>query len=220
MIYKNADELIKHEITLSLRRTLYPIIQIGEQVFRELYKNNYAILSSKYFKPILPRIRTKAIYYQFELDLLPENFPFKCRMKKTNNFGEYVPELSAGNIFLHIASAKDKDSLPSRSRYKLESSYCNNFDEKQTIFDFTDQSNPAIKDDKYYGIITYGGADTLEFLNLIIPNCKFEKILSSLDLKLELKSVKISSEDKDTKKKGIKIRDTILKELLNEEKRL
>ena len=179
MIYKNADELIKHEITLSLRRTLYPIIQIGEQVFRELYKNNYAILSSKYFKPILPRIRTKAIYYQFELDLLPENFPFKCRMKKTNNF-----------------------------------------DEKQTIFDFTDQSNPAIKDDKYYGIITYGGADTLEFLNLIIPNCKFEKILSSLDLKLELKSVKISSEDKDTKKKGIKIRDTILKELLNEEKRL
>ena len=207
MIYKNADELIKHEITLSLRRTLYPIIQIGEQVFRELYKNNYAILSSKYFKPILPRIRTKAIYYQFELDLLPENFPFKCRMKKTNNFGEYVPELSAGNIFLHIASAKDKDS-------------CNNFDEKQTIFDFTDQSNPAIKDDKYYGIITYGGADTLEFLNLIIPNCKFEKILSSLDLKLELKSVKISSEDKDTKKKGIKIRDTILKELLNEEKRL
>ncbi|SET54924.1 hypothetical protein SAMN05660297_02727 [Natronincola peptidivorans] len=220
IMYKTPKDLIKKELSLSARNQLYPIIQMGDLVYRDIISGQEQLFSSKVFAPLLSRIRTSAIHCQLDLNMVPTNFPFKCQMKKVNQFKLYIPELTIGNLILHIAPAYDRDSLPSFAKYKQNYSNYNTFDEKQIVFDY--QEDPfgiqSIKDDIYYGIVTFGGKYNLEFVNLIIPAPGFRSILYQVSLKSELKLIKIDTESTEVKRRRLEIREHVQEEIDRKEK--
>jgi len=221
IVYNNPIDLVKNEFGVSAKKQLYPIIQTGELVFRDIVNESPKIFNSNLFSSIIPKIRTRAIYCQFESDMLANDFPFKCRMRKVNNFNDHIPEIIIGNLVLHIAYTPKSDVLPSFAQYKDRYSNLNTFSQKQMTFELSENplSIVGVTEDKYYGVIAFGGKNELEFVNLIIPSPGFKGILYKTNLKQEIKLVKIDTESSTVTRRRLEIREHILKEIEREGER-
>ena len=196
VIYQTAKQLIDREVSNQDLYALYSVIKLGESVCDEIINEHSELFSSKYCIGDRASLRRAAIYSQFEYELLAKDFPFKCSALKVNNFGKYVPELRKGQLILHIAKAQHVNELPSVSKYKEEKALLNNFKSKQQSLIHDDIVK--LDDDRYYGIITFGGKNKLEFIDLVIPSYNYKEVLEHKELThITFESKKIKKESNE-----------------------
>jgi len=126
------------------------------------------------------------IYRQFEPDMLSETFPFTPKPERVNNFNYKTLNLLRRNVIINVAKAKDKNSLPRKSKYKLENCRLNNFSQKQLFYNVKSKKL-IVTNEPYYLFLTYGVKDDYEidFVNLIVPNAGMTSILKNIDLMSE-----------------------------------
>ncbi len=217
-LYKDADELLKRELPPRITSQIYPLFVAGNVAYNQItnnqkYKN---IFHSELFPNARAHLMNFLICRQFEQDMLKTSFPFDARILKVNNFGRKNIELFKENIVIHIAKAKDEDSLPSRSGYRESYSYLNRFLEKQLMFSCDDIKNISVDSEPYYIFLTYGGKDnTIDFVNLIVPNAGMTNILKKVNLKESLSLFKFSEESiaKTEEKNITKLKKEVIKKL-------
>lgn len=179
-MYRDGQDLITKGVNLENLLQIHNIINIGEAVYQDILNMQSSILNSRYCSTDLPRLRRAIIYTQFEKEFLTQDFPFKCKALKVNNFGLRIPELSDENIIYHIARTKEKGILPEPSNYRIKKATLNNFVGKQYILDGVFE--PKQIEEKYYALITYGGDEKIDFINLVIPDKNFQEVVGIKDL--------------------------------------
>ena len=210
MIYNNADELIEDALKMEDLLYVYNIINLGEAVYQDILGMQESTFSSRYFKGVLPRIRTATICTQFEPNFLSKDFPFNSTSVEVNAFKYTIPELSNDKAIIHIARVQHSYELPSVAKYKVQKAALNNFKQKQMIY--TNDEVPKIDNEKYYALITYGGRQKIEFINLIIPDMNYKNIVGYRDL-TNLNAV-YKNKEVDTEENMIKRRMRLKEEVL------
>lgn len=213
MIYNNANELIEDALKMDDLLYVYNIINLGEAVYQDILGMQESTFSSKFFIGVRPRIRTATISTQFEQELLAKEFPFNSTSVEVNSFKYAVPELCNDKVILHIARVQHSYELPSASKYRVKKAILNNFKEKQMIY--TEQDIPKIDNEKYYALITYGGKEKIDFINLIVPDMNFKNILGYRDLTnldMMYKNKKVDTEENMIKRR-MRLKEEVLKKI-------
>lgn len=213
MIYNNADELIEDALRMEDLLYVYNVINLGEAVYQDILRMQESTFSSKYFKGVLPRIRTAAICTQFEAKFLSKDFPFKSASVEVNAFKYMVPELSNNKVIMHIARVQHSYELPLAAKYKVKKAELNNFKQKQMFY--TDLKIPKSDNERYYALITYGGKRKIEFINLIIPDMNYKNIEGYRDLtnlSAVSKNKKVDTEENMIKRR-MRLKEEVLKKI-------
>ena len=212
-MYRTADELINKGINLEKLHQVYNIINLGEMVYQDIIAMQSSIFKASYFRQELQRIRRATIYTQFEEGFLTKDFPFECKALKVNNFGLAVPEISDNNVIYHIVRTKEKGILPDSSKYRKEKALLNNFPSKQMMIE--GMLEPRTISEKYYALITYGGEQKIEFVNLVIPDYNFSEVVAMKDL-TDMNRMFINKTietDKNMTERRMKLKEEVLKKI-------
>lgn len=200
-LYTNAKKLIQEQIDYEFKKQIYYSIMNGVEIFKGLKINNIEIFDNDLSSNILPRVMTFCVDRQFSPDIYINKNGFEANIKKVNVFNYKVVELRNKNMVMHIAKTKKEKKLPCKSKYKLEYSKNNNFEQQQLKLDLDGNKNKIIGE-QYYGIITYSLGRNFEInsINLIIPSPDMETYLEIVNIKEEVERLKTVQNDKQNQK--------------------
>jgi len=180
-ILKTSTELLKKEIPYNIRKVLFNIFEDSYMVYKDI--KGLSIFTGKYSSNIDGRLLSYIIDKHFEEDMLPKGFYFDV-LCRTMAFNQKRVELKTNNMILTISRVREKNLLPNKAKYKEHYSKGNQLYEKQLRFNI---DNYKIEDIPSYGIITYKASnDGIEFLDIILPNSNYNKIIDRIELKPHL----------------------------------
>lgn len=183
-MYKSSKEFIKNELSKERIKPLYRIFEDANIIYKEVLQSEF--FNSKFISNINGRLISYAVYRQFDSLYLPRNFPFQVNTVKMP-FGQKRVELKKDNILLTIGKSNSRNCLPSISKYKKDYSSSNWGLENQIRMDII---NDGIKlsQTPYYAILTFDIKDgELDFVDILIPDHRYENILDKIELKPKFK---------------------------------
>ncbi len=178
-MYIEMMKTLDEDLNKDLLRVIPLIFSDAIKVYESLLDNEKDIFSGEYFKSIKGRLLSYVINRAFDPKLLPSNLPFKSEINKLP-FSQNTPKLVLNNTILTISKVIDADSLPSKSKYKLE--YARGNDLISNQFKFNLDQELKKKSSPYYGIIAYEYKDYLKSLNIIIPDSEFKNIIKTIHI--------------------------------------
>lgn len=212
--YDNANELVTKELPRSVRSQLYPFFHSGVIAYQEVV-NNSILFRSEFMSNLKGRLLNYMIFRQFEPDMVSSTFPFKTNVEKVNNFNYKTLNLSRGNIIINVAKANDKNSLPSRSKYRLKKCNLNKFYQKQ-LFCQVKTKEMVVTNEPYYAFLTYGFRNNeIDFVNLVVPNDRMTGILKKVDLMSEFSLYKSEVPQEEIEKRITSLNQHVIEELNN-----
>lgn len=183
-MYKTSTELIESELPKNVVEPLYTIFEDAYIIGKDVLGNEF--YDSAFTSNIKGRIMSYAINRQFDPEYLPRNFTFDVNVV-TMPFNQKRVELRNRNILLTIGKANNNE-LPVKSAYKKEFSSRNWGLGNQIYMDFVEDYSISLQTEPYYGIITYKiNDDGFEFVDIVIPDCKYSKVLNKMELKPRFK---------------------------------
>lgn len=186
-MYKSSTELIAKEFSREKISYIYKIFENANMVYEEVIKKDF--FDSLYNTNVKGRILSYAVYRQFDPKYLTNNCPFEVK-SATMAFDQKRVELKSDNVILTIAKVNNRNKLPSKSGYKTNYSLANWGIENQLYMEFLEK-DIEIKQQPYYGMITYGINNAkLDFVDIIIPDSRYKTILDKVELKPKLEIVK------------------------------
>lgn len=208
-MYKSSTELIGTELRKETMTPIFKVLENANIIYKDIMKNEF--FKSEYVEEIRTRVASFAIKRQFDSKYLMKNFPFSVN-SVTMPFKQKRVELTKGNILLTIAKANRKNQLPCPSKYKRNYASNNWGLENQIMIDIF-SNDIRFKQEPYYGIIVFGlNEHSLDFVDLVIPDYKYQTILEKVELKPKFTVHKIEDIKKD--KERILFTENIKKEVL------
>ncbi len=133
---------------------LASIVQVGDEIYRELMETQRPMFGHPYFIDVKGRLRTKLVQMQCEIESHDPKFPFKFGQREFQ-YNQVIPELSNKRAIIHIARSLSPDMLPYASKYKVNLSNNNCVLQRQMVIDFNKTS--AYNEEPYYAILAFGG---------------------------------------------------------------
>lgn len=192
-MYKTSTELIQNELPPNLLKPIYTVFQNANVMFKEIMGLDY--FNSKYLLNIKGRMLNFVICSLFQPKYLSSNFPFEVEVKDLKFQKSVV--LKRNNILLTIGKTCSKGTLPNTANYKEEYAAGNWGISNQLFIDWV-YEDIIIKQQPYYGIITYGMKENnFDYIDLIIPDYKFQSILDSIEIKPKFELLHFEPEDDD-----------------------
>lgn len=183
-------EIIDQELPLYVRSQIYPLIQNAYTLKNDFMKDPI-FSESRLIGNIEQRLLSFLVERQFEDDMVSNSFPLERIVTKRNNYNFSGIELLSNNAIITIANTKSYSALPQKSGYRKEYSEGNsNIFVQQKIFEDS-KKRLYVKDKPYYIIITYGGKDNVDFINLVLPESGMDGILYRRSIKEEIRLINI-----------------------------
>lgn len=192
-MYKEMMKVLEDDLNKDLLKVIPLIFSDAIKVYQELIDEEKDIFSGEYFQAIKGKLLGYIINRAFDPKLLPSNVPFKPEIIKLA-FSQKTPKLVLNNTILTISKVMSKESLPSKSKYKLEYAAGNDLISNQFKFDLDKELNT--KNTPYYGIIAYEYKEYLKSLNIIIPDSEFKHIIKTINIPVIYTSEYIGVENK------------------------
>jgi hypothetical protein len=210
-VYNSSTELVKYEFPKKIISPIYKIFENANIVYQDVIEDEF--FKSEYVTNVKGRIMSYAIYRQFDSLYLPKNFPFKVK-SVTMSFQQKRVELHRPNIILTIAKVNSRNTLPTVSNYRKKYASRNWGLGRQIYMDILDNNRIKLNQEPYYGIIVYNiNNSSLEFVDIVIPDYKYERILERIELKPKFEVHKIE-DIKDDEKRILGI-ENLKKEILD-----
>jgi hypothetical protein len=196
-LYNTSTELIKEELNNSIIKPIYNIFEDSMKVYSELISEKKETFKGIYFNEFKGRLINYIIKRFFDKDLVPKNFPFIVNSVGMA-FGQKRTELRSNNIILTIGKAENTNTLPCISSYKRKLAMGNSYINRQIKLNF-DGEVEKYSEAPFYGIIAYKINDNkIDFINIVIPDSKYEYVVEYIPLTPSLKIVAIEeTEDED-----------------------
>lgn len=192
-MYIEMMKVLEADLNKDLLKTIPLIFSDAIKVYKELLDKEKDIFSGEYFQSIKGKLLGYIINKAFDPKLLPSNLPFKPEIINLA-FSQKAPKLVLNNTILTISKVMNTESLPSKSKYKLEYAKGNDLLFNQFKFDLDKELK--IKSAPYYGIIAYEYKDYLKSLNIIIPDSEFKNIIKTINIPVVYASEYIGIENK------------------------
>lgn len=178
-MYIEMMKTVEEDLNKDLLRVIQLIFSDAISVYESLIDDKKDIFSGDYFKSIKGKLLNFIIYRAFDPKLLTSNLPLKSQITRLP-FSQNTPKLVLNNTILTIAKVTNLNSLPAKSKYKLEYAKGNDLIENQFKFDLDGEL--GVKSLPYYGIITYEYKDYLKSLNILIPDSEFKNIIKTINI--------------------------------------
>lgn len=212
--YQNASELVKKELPRSVRSQLYPFFLSGVIAFQEVVNSTFVLFQSEFMSNIKGRLLNYMICRQFEPDMISESFPFTPKAERVNNFNYKTLNLLRGNVIINVAKASDKNSLPGRSKYRLENCRLNKFSQKQLFYNIKSKKL-IVTNEPYYMFLTYGfkNSHEIDFVNLMVPNAGMTGILKKVDLISEFSLYTQDVPQEEVEKRITSLKNDVIRKL-------
>lgn len=169
---------LKNSLSRSELLTLSSIVHVGNAAYSDLMENQRPLFGHPYFADIKGRVRTKLVQMQCEIESHDPNFPFSFAQIKFS-YRHIIPQLRSKNMILHIARSSSPQTLSYASKYKVDLSYNNDPLFRQERFFF--EEKPIIREDPFYGILTFGGVDE-SFTVIQFPEPGYTGIIDHIDI--------------------------------------
>lgn len=216
MRYNDAKEMIKSEVPLRLRASLVPILKAGLEVYQELKIERPDLFVSKFTPNIQGWLKSYLIFRQFELDMTGKDYNYIYKAVKVNNFNYQALFLTNGNVNINLAKVARKDSLPEPRKYRFKAARNNDFESTQLKLDI-DNSGKIIEtyDYPYLAFLTYGGKNTLDFVELIVPTSDLKDVCHACDLLSEYNFINTNKDQEESRVRTtkLKLKEEVIRKL-------
>jgi len=209
--YKTSKDLIDNELSNGVVTPIRRVFENANIAYQEIMRDEH--FSTDFAVNVAGRLKTYAVYYQFSPKFVTKNFPFEIK-SVTMAFKQKRVELRRGNILLTIAKSRDKNILPSPSKYKRKYSLSNfGMNQIQMVLD---GDGTATSIQPYYGLIIYDFNDNgLDYVDIVIPDKDYRDIIDRVSLKPKFEVFKQDDirDDEDRISELISLKGEVLKNI-------
>ena len=204
---KSTEEISELVFTPKTRNIIFGNLKKGLKCYYSFIEENKKFFDRSNIANFFPAARAYAIERQFAIEAEKATSPFTFFNKELGLFKFKVGFINLDGVIVSIAKTYKKDSLPSRSKYKIELSKANVFEQEVKQLSLFDIENIANSDDLLsentlnkpkYCIVTYGiMSDTLSHAKIIMPKSDYKGYQLNLDLMKSIELVEIEQNEED-----------------------
>lgn len=173
-MFKKAEEFVESVFTNHTRWLIVRNFQTGIFACNQFISENSNFFSHINMCNSISDLRTYSIARQFAIEAQKDTSPYTVTTDLLGVFKYKVSFLNFDGAIATFAKTNKPNNLPSKSRYKIELSKRNNFEDKQLSLLDEIKDLPVSFELPNYCIFTYGlDGDKLSHCRIVVPNSDY-----------------------------------------------
>lgn len=182
-MYKKTEDLFEIVFTSKTKMIVLKNIQTGIYACNQFISDNKEFFNHINMCNSLHDLRNYSISRQFTIESQKGTSPYTVTTDELGAYKYKVSFLNFDGVIATVAKTRKADNLPSKSRYKIELSKRNNFEDIQISLLDEIKDLPPDYNAPNYCIFTYGlNGDKLTHCRIIIPDHEYKKCLKNISI--------------------------------------